>query len=195
MKILIFFFSLIYGQYLLAASTDLLNIEHQIRLCDDKQTILDKIKNDPWSSSFNSNSYKVYYIDTANRDFEKNQWSIRARIKKNKTEITVKKKFPNIPSKQNIPPEMICEFDLHGSVKEYSCKINSDIANSDFENIIKKQTNLLDVLDSSQVKFLKDNNLNLKDILVYGTLINVRLQWNHPQFGTITLDLVELNGK
>jgi len=189
---IILFLNIINSLTTFAASIDPINTEHQIRLCDSKQSILEKLKLDNLSSGFKASFYKVYYLETLNRDLEKNQWSIRVRAKKNKAEITIKKKFLNIPSNVSYSPDMICEYDLHGAVKEYSCKINADISNSEFESVIKKQKNWLDVLDSSQVKFLKDFNANFENVLVFGTLNNERLQWEHPSFGTITLDLVEL---
>jgi hypothetical protein len=91
-------------------------------------------------------------------------------------------------------PNMICEYDLHGSEKDYSCKIDANISTQDFYRVLKKEKNWLDLLDSSQYNFLNDNNAILKNAVIYGSLIDQRFRWNDNKFGLVTLDLIHQDG-
>lgn len=162
--------------------------EHQIRLCDDNQNILSKLKlNEVQSKKFN-----VYYLETSAREMSALGVSARVRVKQNSVEITVKKRLGN---SQTGDKGAICENDLHGSVKEFSCKINSSVNKKEFEKVMAGKKNWLEILSSEQLNFLKKYNGALKDAVVYGTLKDERYQWNDKQFGEITVDLVGRSGK
>ena len=188
MKIIIIF-SIFLSLNLFAASSDAINIEHQVRICDNEQSILKKLKLDQAKNKI----YQTYYIETKNKDFESRSWSIRVRVKSNKTEITVKKRSSEAEHLENKYPNIICEYDLHGPAKEYACKLNADVQTEDFYKVINKNKNWLDILDSTQFNLLQDYNLLLKDAVVFGYLENNRLQWDDRILGLVTLDLVHQN--
>jgi uncharacterized protein YjbK len=170
------------------------NIEHQIRLCDDDLSIIQKLNLKLQNNTNNQEkNFQTYYIETQNRSYEALKWSIRIRVKANKTEITVKKK--SLPSEklENKYANIICEYDLHGDLKEYSCKLNSEINNDEFKKILSGKKNWIDSLDSTQSQFLKDYQALFAEAKVYGSLINKRFQWNEDPFGLITIDLNHLN--
>jgi hypothetical protein len=130
----------------------------------------------------------VYYVETPNLDYQKNDLSIRIRAKTKKIEVTVKKRYQNITV--NGHGNVICELDKHGGQKEYSCKINFDTTADKFNEVLKNKRSWTDLLSKEQEEFLKDNNGWIDHSFVYGILNNQRFQWNDPNFGLITLDLV-----
>lgn len=164
------------------------NIEHQLRLCDSSNHILNSLNlNNTGPREFN-----LYFIETPNKDYETNKWSIRIRFKSNKTEITVKKKSFELEQLDKIYSGMICEYDQHGSVSEYGCKLNADISNNDFDRVIKNKANWTEILSKQQYKLLNDHQMILPNSKVVGFLKNYRYQWDDHFFGTITLDLIHL---
>ncbi|RPJ74142.1 MAG: hypothetical protein EHM20_11110, partial [Alphaproteobacteria bacterium] len=114
MKVLTAFITLFSLKFALAAATPIYN-EHQIRLCDSKESIIKKLQlKEIISADIKNKKSYVYYIDTKNRDYASLNWSIRVRVKSNKTEITVKKKLINKDYSYSNYPNMVCEYDLHG---------------------------------------------------------------------------------
>lgn len=166
----------------------LTNTEHQIRLCDDNKSIIEKLH----LSADQKKDFRTYYFETSSLDLGSNGLSVRARLKANHAEITVKKKFGNMNSlKLTSSDQIICENDLHGGVKEYSCKISSNIDKEDFQKVLKGKKNWLKILTEEQLSFLKKYHGDFKEINVYGTLSDNRYQWTDKIFGVVTLDLVE----
>lgn len=188
MKIIIIF-TIFISLNTFAASSGAINIEHQVRLCEDEQSIIKKLN----LNQEESKKFQTYYIETKNKDYETQGWSIRVRVKSNKTEITVKKKARETDHLENKYPNIICEYDLHGATKEYSCKLNADLQTADFYKVLKNNKSWIDILDSAQFNLLKDNNLLLRNALIFGELENTRIQWDDHKLGLITLDLVHLS--
>ncbi len=170
------------------------NIEHQIRLCDDDLSIIQKLNLKLQNNTNNQEkNFQTYYIETQKRSYETLRWSIRIRVKANKTEITVKKKSLPNEKLESIYSNIICEYDLHGDLKEYSCKLNSEINNDEFKKILSGKKNWIECLDSTQTQFLKDYQALFTEAKVYGSLMNKRFQWNEEPFGLITIDLSHLS--
>ena len=193
MKIVFFIIGLISSNVFAIDNTAY--VEHQIRLCDSEQEIINKFQlNSLIPVDVQTSEFQVYYIDTINRDYESLNWSLRVRVKNKKTEITVKQKSVKELNPAIKYPHMICEYDLHGSVKEYSCKISASVPTEDFFQVLKKNKNWLNLLDSTQRKFLSDNNSLLKNAVIYGSLIARRLRWDDADFGQVTLDLIHQYG-
>lgn len=168
-----------------------LNTEHQIRLCDDNAKIL---RNLNLNKKQEKNSL-VYYLDTEEKKLSERGISVRIRVKQNKAEITVKKRLGDTNSPGPVSPSTVCEYDLHGSSRELSCKIDSTIDKSEFNNIIERKKNWLEVISVEQLDFLKKYGEPEARVAVYGTLTDHRYHWEDESFGEITLDLVEQNEK
>jgi hypothetical protein len=172
-----------------AFASDLI-VEDQIRLCEKDQSIISKLNLKPiLGLGVDSKNYKVYYVETDNRDFQKSKVSLRLRVKEKKVEITVKKRL-NRPGDIVETSDMECEYDLHGGSKEYSCKINSDIELSDFEQIINNQKPWSDFLTSNEVKLIEGLKPNFNKAKVFGYLFDNRYQRDNNDLGKITVDLV-----
>lgn len=166
--------------------SDLL-IEHQMRLCDDDQSVLKKFE---LTDLTKNKLQKIFYLETHNHDFQTNFWSIRFRVRENEVEITTKlrsDKFIHSP-----PPykNVECEYDLHGTAKEYACKINSLISNKDFKRLLNGETNWTELMSGDQLNWLKREKALYQNAFIWGTLENNRYKFDHPKFGTITIDLV-----
>lgn len=168
-----------------------INSEHQIRLCDDNATILEKLQLGANSGKKSS----VYYLETESRSLGALAVSVRLRMKQDKAEITVKKRFGNSSIKLKSEGQTICENDLHGGVSELSCKINATVDKEEGQKILSGKKNWLEVVSKEQLEFLKKYQATLKDVSVYGTLVNKRYQWTDKVLGEVTLDLVEQVGK
>lgn len=194
MKIIFLIFCLI-SSNVFAAIDNSTNIEHQIRLCDSEQEIINKfLLNSLVPIDLQTSEFQLYYIDTIKRDYDSLKWSLRVRVKNKKTEITVKKKSIREIDLAPKYPNMICEYDLHGSVKEYSCKISTEVLTEDFLQVLKNNKNWLNILDFTQRKFLSDNNALFKNAVIYGSLIDRRFRWEDTKFGLVTLDLIHQYG-
>lgn len=188
---LVFIFIFLFLSLNLFAKEPALNIEHQIRLCDEGQLIFKKLfPSQDNSSETKDKKYKIYYIETKDHIYESLGWSIRARVKSKNTEITIKKKSSERIELDGLFHDMICEYDLHGSKKTYSCKLSGEVPNEEFQNVIMNNKKWTDLLSSDQYNFLQDSNLILKDAVVYGMLDSKRVQWKNDLFGLVTLDLV-----
>ncbi len=171
-------------------------IEHQVRLCENEQSILEKLSLIPETvKNLQAKEFQVYYLETLKRDFQANNWSLRIRLKKNKIELTVKKKSAPSMDLSTKYPGIICEYDLHGSTKDYSCKLNSESSEKDFKNVLANTKVWTELLDQTQKSFLEDHNALFENALVYGTLEDSRFQWDQKDIGTITLDLVHQSHK
>ncbi len=169
------------------------NIEHQIRICDTNENIIAEFnlkKNFP--IEMQSKKFKIYYAETREHTYSDLKWSIRFREKNSKVEITVKKKM-NLNEEKPKYSNVVCEYDMHGATKEYSCKINSEIPASEFEKVLSNKKNWTKVLDLDQYDFLKENNVVFENAQIYGILEANRFQWTDNNFGLITVDLVHLN--
>jgi uncharacterized protein YjbK len=187
MKNAIFFFVFISSYAIFAKD---LIVEDQIRLCESDSSIISKLKLKPiFGFGIDQKNYKVYYIETDNRDFQKNKVSLRFRVKEKKVEITVKRRL-NAPGEIVESSDMECEYDLHGGVKEYSCKINSDIELSDFKQIINNQKPWSDYLTSSEAQLIESLKNNFNQAKIFGYLVDDRYQRVDSDLGKITLDLV-----
>jgi hypothetical protein len=75
-------------------------------------------------------------------------------------------------------------------MKGYSCKLKADIPTDDFYQVLKNNKNWLEILSRAQYDFLKKNNILFENAIVYGTLIDKRIQWSDDTFGVITPDLI-----
>lgn len=187
---------ILFSQSVFASKTEELMIEHQIRLCDDAESITKKLDIEKSSSNDSKNKkYETYYVETKERNYQNLEWSIRIRLKQDKTEITLKKKSIANLRLDSKYPNMKCEYDLHANVKDFSCKLTSEISADDFQQVLKNNKNWLDLLDANQYSFLKDNNALFKDAVVYGTMINRRLQWENDSLGAVTLDIIHQDKK
>lgn len=172
-----------------AFAGDLL-VEDQIRLCEKDQYIISKLNLKPiFGFGVDTKSYRTYYVETDNRDFQKNKVSLRLRVKDKKVEMTVKRRLSN-PGEIVETSDMECEYDLHGGVKEYSCKINSDIELSDFKQIIDNQKPWFDFLTSNEAKLIDALKNNFVKAKVFGYLSDDRYQRVDSNLGKITVDLV-----
>lgn len=168
-----------------------INTEHQIRLCDDNKTVLEKLH----LNAIQEKKSSVYYLETTAHDLAQLGVSVRVRVKNNSTEITVKKRFGGSKVQLKSAGEIICENDLHGGVKELSCKINATVDKSEFEKVRVGKKNWLQIVSSAQLEFLKKYNADILNIVIFGTLTDHRYQWNDKIFGEITVDLVEQKNK
>lgn len=192
MKVLTAFITLFSLKFALAAPAPI-HSEHQIRLCDNKESIIEKLHlKEIISADIKNKKSYVYYIETKNRDYASLNWSIRVRVKSNKTEITVKKKLVAKDYSNSKYPNMVCEYDLHGPAKNYSCKIDASVSTKEFESVLKNQKKWTDLLDSDQHKFLKEDDALFENAVVFGTLFDERFLWDDSKLGQITVDLTHM---
>jgi uncharacterized protein YjbK len=168
-----------------------LNTEHQIRLCDDNEKILRNLN----LKKKQEKKSLVYYLDTEDKKLSERGLSVRIRVKQNKAEMTLKKRLGDTNSPGPMSRSTVCEYDLHGSSRELSCKIDSTIEISEFENILRRKKNWTEVISAEQLDFLKKYGEQDAQVFVYGTLTDHRYKWEDKSLGEITLDLVEQNEK
>lgn len=164
--------------------------EHQIRLCDDNKVILEKLH----LSSAQNKKTDVFYAESPDRTLSASGLSIRIKQKQNKAEVTVKKRLYQA---ENLPlgGQIICENDLHGGQKNRTCKIDSSIEKSEFQQVLSGKKPVQEILSRDQREFLARFEADISKTVLYGTLAGQRYQWIDKRFGEVTLDLVEQKGK
>lgn len=164
--------------------------EHQIRLCDDNQNIVEKLA----LSGAQFKKTAIYYAESPERSLATLGLSIRIKLKQNKAEVTVKKR---IAKDETLKPDIqaICENDLHGGQKNRTCKIDSSVDRAEFEQWLEKKKHLSALLSKEQVNLLSRYGTVPEKAVVYGTLLSQRYQWTDKRFGEMTLDLVAQSGK
>jgi uncharacterized protein YjbK len=167
-----------------------IKIEHQFRLCDSDESILEKFGIDEKSNTeIQGKKFKIYYVDTLDRLYNKSNWSIRFREKNNKVELTIKNKIDPIVDVSKYS-NIECEYNLHGTTKEYACKLTSEVSINDFEKILKGSKNWTTLLSKVQLELIKDLNVVHESAKVWGVLDAERHQWNDKKLGAISVDLI-----
>lgn len=170
------------------ASTDnSLVIEDQYRLCDSDENIIEKL-NLKTNSEKNQN---IYHLETADKIFKKNGWSIRFRERDDNVELTVKHHSESYLNNHPDLKDIECEYDLHEDVKEYSCKLNSKISIKDFNRLKRSEIHWTDLLTSDEFNWLNQNQL-LIDANLWGFQTNRRFKINYKNLKDITIDLIHL---
>ncbi len=184
--------TLIFSFQILASESEIsnLNLEHQIRICESKDQIISKLKLNP--DDFKSKD--VLYVETIDQKFKASGWSIRIRKSEKKIELDLKKKISISNSLEEVT-QFDCEFDLHGTTLEKTCKLNNVIDSKLFEEVLKGEKNWLHLLNNDQEKWLKNENMLLTDALILGNLLHLRSSLSIKSLGDMTIDLVNLNAR
>lgn len=165
-------------------------VEHQIRLCESESSLFQKMQAIK-DIAITHKQFEVFYLDNPSRQFQQNKWSIRFRDKGNKFEVTVKKRLGSNETPQDLE-NLECEYDLHGTSREYTCKIDEDFDSDKFQKILSHKIEWNEVLSKSQISLLNKFGGTYPGALIFGSLLNNRYQWNDATFGKVTLDLIHL---
>lgn len=164
-------------------------VEHQIRLCEDSESILSKLNLEGASGK----KREILYAETLNRFYQLNNWTIRLKVKSDKVEVDLKRRVKK--STTSLPfPGVECEYDRHGDTLEKTCKMNHEISLSKLQKIINDGENWTGILSGAQEKWLKSTSEIQEETLLYGVLKDFRYEVKHALLGDITLDLVHLAG-
>ena len=187
MKCIVTAFLIIFINQIFAAdigSNSTVNIEHQIRICDSEANILNAIK----KYQPTKKNMEVYYLETSDFQLSKNYFSIRLRLKESKIEVTVKKRMNSNVDITDVKNNSVCEYDLHGGIRELSCKIDYDTTIQNFNDFKLGKIRFQKLLNQSQLDFIKDIELP-EEINLLGTLKSSRYAFNN-----LTLDIVSVIG-
>lgn len=163
-------------------------VEQQFRLCEDKKTLINKLNLENESAR----KRDVLYIETTDRFYQANGWVIRIKTKNDKVDIDLKKRFEsNEPGPSMAGLE--CELDKHGDNLGKTCKINNEISLDKLEKIILNHEAWSDILSSAQKKWLTKESVIHEYAQFYGTLKNIRHEFDDKDLGKVSLDLVHLD--
>lgn len=166
-------------------------IEHQIRLCDDEFQIVKKLKIDhPATMQPTEKNYSVYLLDTINKNYTSSDWTLRLKSGPKNVELTVKKKIPSGEKLDSLYKNMVCEYDLHGDIKNFSCKIDSFVSKEQLQEVMDGG-DWQNLLDGEQFRFLKEHGEVFHDVKLWGILRHRRLQWKDASFEKVTLDFIK----
>ncbi|MFA6236049.1 MAG: hypothetical protein WC635_01875 [Bacteriovorax sp.] len=162
-------------------------VEHQVRLCDEHKSILNKLH-----ITTSEKKREVIYVETRDRFYQQNGWTIRIKIKTNTAEIDLKKRLKSNASTTGIE-EIECELDKHGSVLQKTCSIHHEISPQKLKKIIDDDDSWTSILSKSQEKWLTKESALREDALFHGTLNASRYELSSPDFSEISLDIVHLS--
>lgn len=167
------------------AWADLLAIEHQIRLCEDQDSILSKLQLKESSGKVRD----IVYLETSDQMYRQKGWTLRLKIKSNKIEVDVKKRYA--ADEAIVLKNLECELDQH--VKQTkTCKINHETSLLKFSSVLAGTSKWHELLSTEQVDWLKENLVFTENTKIFGTLINKRFEFDTFDLGTVTLDTVHL---
>lgn len=164
-----------------------LKVEHQIRLCDTKENVIEKLKLE--ATSFSTQS--IMYIETADRYYQQNRWTLRLKINANTVTLDAKKRYAQDEATPVIN-KIKCELDKHAQILEKTCKLSQQISRSLFESVVNKNRPWSDLLNSDQKNWLLNESEIKSEVNILGTLIADRNEFIHPELGKITTDIVSV---
>lgn len=163
-------------------------VEHQVRLCDEHKSILNKLE----LTKTSEKKREVIYVETRDRFYQQNNWTIRIKIKANKVEVDLQKRMNSDDSVSGIE-KLECELDRHGPVLQKTCHLPHEISPQNLKKIINSNDSWTLILSKAQEKWLKKESALREDALFHGTLKASRYELSTPDFSEITLDIVHLS--
>lgn len=161
-----------------------LPVEHQIRLCDDHESIIGKLQ----LKESVGKDRDIVYLETPDLVYRQNGWTLRLKIKSNKIEVDVKKRYAvNETGLKNLE----CELDQHVEQTK-TCKINHETSLAKYKSVLAGTSKWHELLSQAQVDWLKENLVFSENTKIFGTLINKRFEFDHSDLNSVTVDTVHL---